>query len=125
MKFCTVINCMDGRVQLPVINYLKERFNAEYVDSITAAGPNKLLSESKNSEGLETILKHLEISIEKHHSEGIAITGHYDCAGNPAEKEEQIRHIKQSIKFLLDLYPDNSIIGLWIDSSWQVQEITS
>ncbi|MHA1252503.1 MAG: carbonic anhydrase, partial [Candidatus Helarchaeota archaeon] len=27
MKFCTVINCMDGRVQIPVINYLRKRFN--------------------------------------------------------------------------------------------------
>ena len=42
MRFCTVINCMDGRVQLPVIRHMKERFNAEYVDSITEPGPNNL-----------------------------------------------------------------------------------
>jgi len=34
MSYCTVINCMDGRVQLPVIKYLKERFDVDYVDSI-------------------------------------------------------------------------------------------
>ena len=48
MKFYTVINCMDGRVQLPVIKYLQKRFNVEYVDSITEAGPNLVLSEHKN-----------------------------------------------------------------------------
>jgi len=40
MIFCTAVNCMDGRVQLPVINYLKERFSANYVDMITEPGPN-------------------------------------------------------------------------------------
>ncbi|MHC5086790.1 MAG: carbonic anhydrase, partial [Planctomycetota bacterium] len=26
MSFCTAINCMDGRVQLPVIPFLQNRF---------------------------------------------------------------------------------------------------
>ncbi|MGI9568583.1 MAG: carbonic anhydrase, partial [Desulfobulbia bacterium] len=34
MRFCSVISCMDGRVQLPVIRYLQKRFNVDYVDSI-------------------------------------------------------------------------------------------
>lgn len=38
MKFCTAINCMDGRVQLPVINYLKKHFKVNYVGSITEPG---------------------------------------------------------------------------------------
>ena len=38
IRFCTVINYIDGRVQLPVIRYLQKRFDAEYVDSITEAG---------------------------------------------------------------------------------------
>ena len=40
MSFCTVVNCMDGRVQLPVIRYLQERFEVPYVDSITEVGPS-------------------------------------------------------------------------------------
>lgn len=45
MSFCTAINCMDGRVQLPVINFLMRRFSVEYVDSVTDAGPVKILAE--------------------------------------------------------------------------------
>jgi len=44
MSFYTAINCMDGRVQLPVITYLQKRFGVEHVDSITAAGPNRLVT---------------------------------------------------------------------------------
>jgi len=41
MEFCTAINCMDGRVQIPVISFLEERFNARYVDVISEPGPNR------------------------------------------------------------------------------------
>jgi hypothetical protein len=37
MSFYTTINCMDGRVQFPVISYLMERFVVRYVDVIAPA----------------------------------------------------------------------------------------
>ena len=37
--FYSAINCMDGRVRLPVISYLRERFGVQHVDVITEAGP--------------------------------------------------------------------------------------
>ncbi len=37
-KFVTAINCMDGRVQIPVIEYLKNNYGINYVDMITAPG---------------------------------------------------------------------------------------
>jgi Putative carbonic anhydrase len=33
-KFGTAINCMDGRVQEPVINWMKVRYGLDYVDMI-------------------------------------------------------------------------------------------
>ncbi len=48
MSFCTTINCMDGRVQLPVIKYLQKHFNVDYVDSITEPGPNLILAKQTN-----------------------------------------------------------------------------
>ena len=34
ITFATAINCMDGRVQIPVIEYLKKEFKVDYVDMI-------------------------------------------------------------------------------------------
>lgn len=123
MRFCTVINCMDGRVQLPVITYLQKRYDAEYVDSITEAGPNKILAEGNNSASVQPIFKKLSISIEKHHSVGIAVAGHHDCAGNPATPDEQIIHIQKAIRFLRGRYENIEIIGLWVDDQWKVHEV--
>jgi hypothetical protein len=116
---------MDGRVQLPVIKHLHKRFNAKYVDSITNPGPNLILSEQNNLILVKHILDRLTISIEKHNSEGIAIAGHFDCAGNPAPKEKQIEHIQKAIQFLHGQYEKIEIIGLWVDENLEVQEITS
>ncbi len=123
MPFCSVINCMDGRVQLPVIRYLQKRFGAEYVDSITEAGPNLILAEHKNGVSIQSILERLKISVEKHHSVGIAIVGHYDCAGNPAPEDRQIIHLRKAVQFLRQHYNDLEIIGLWVDENWDVREV--
>jgi len=125
MKFCTAINCMDGRIQLPVIQYLCKRFSVEWVDSITEPSPNLILSEKKDNLLVQTILRRLDISVNKHKSVGIAIIGHYDCAGNPATREDQVNQIQKSIEMIGQYYPDIEIIGLWVDGKWEVREIKS
>ncbi len=114
---------MDGRIQLPVITYLQKRFDAKYVDSITEPGPNLILSKQTDSYLVESILKRLKISVEKHKSVGVAVVGHYDCAGNPAKKDEQIQHIEESIRHIRKQYEELEIIGLWVDENWEVNEV--
>jgi len=121
MKFCSVVNCIDGRVQIPVIEFLKKRFNVDYVDSVTEAGPPLILSE--NRQEVQSILRKLEISVNKHNSAGIAIAGHFDCAGNPENEQTQTEQIKQSKEFLKIYFSNIEIIGLWVDNRWQVKEI--
>ncbi|MBD3385263.1 hypothetical protein GF407_10105 [candidate division KSB1 bacterium] len=123
MRFCTVINCMDGRVQLPVIHYLKKRFNADYVDTITDAGPNLILAKQMNKPSVDAILQKVKISIEKHQSTAIAIVGHYDCAGNPALKPDQNYHTRQAMNVIRKHYENIEVIGLWVDDNFDVFEI--
>lgn len=115
---------MDGRVQLPVIKYLQARFNAKYVDSITEPCPILILAQREDINLLKSILTRVDISVEKHHSGGIALVGHYDCAGNPVPKNEQILQIKASVYFIRQRYEKLEVIGLWVDENWQAHEIT-
>lgn len=123
MSFATVINCMDGRVQKPVTEYLLKKFDVKYIDVITEPGPNLILAEQKNKDLLNSIANRLEISIKKHHSNNIAIVGHHDCAGNPTSKENQLIHLSESIKKLKSAYPNVNVIGLWVNDAWGVEEI--
>ena len=123
MAFCTAINCMDGRVQLPVINYLMERFGVEYVDSVTEPGPVKILAEQADPILLDSILKRVSISTDKHSSKSIAICAHADCAGNPVDDQTQKQQLIDAVKTLQDKCSNVEIIKLWIDENWDVQEL--
>lgn len=123
MSYCTVVNCMDGRVQLPVIEYLQKRFDAEYVDSITEPGPNLILAKQTNVDIVESVFSRVKISVDKHASVGIAVAAHYDCAGNPANKKEQTEHVLEAVKCIKLRYHDIEVIGLWVDENWEVSEI--
>lgn len=121
-KFGTAINCIDGRVQIPVIDFLKNNYGIDYVDIITAPGVNKLLAE-ENPKAIEQIKRAVEISIKNHNSKIIAIAGHFDCAGNPFDNETQFKHIFSGIKLIKSWGFKIKIIGLWVDENLKVSEI--
>jgi len=121
--FATAINCMDGRVQLPVIEYMKNRYGVDYVDMVTEPGPNKILAENGDKTTIESIKRRAKISVERHNSKQIAIVGHHDCAGNPTHKETQIKHILSAIKTVKSWGFDVQITGLWVDENWRVCEV--
>lgn len=123
MSFCTVVNCMDGRVQDTVNAYLKTKYNVKYVDVITEPGPNKILAIKENEQLISSIYNRINISVNRHGSQSIAIVGHYDCAGNPVEKSVQNEQTLEAVKVLKKEYPNLEIIGLWLDKDWKVVEI--
>ncbi|MFQ5638021.1 MAG: carbonic anhydrase [bacterium] len=124
MSFCSSIHCMDGRIQEPIIAYLKARFQKKYVDTITEPGPNKILSEGTNKDVIDSMFKRLDISVHHHNSDLVAISGHFSCAGNPTSEEEQMEQINKSKDVIKKKYPDIKVVKLWINSEWEVEELT-
>ena len=122
-SFCTSIHCMDGRIQEPLIKHLKDNYRITYVDTITEPGPCKILAENEDEDLINSIMKRVRISIKKHGSNLIAISGHYNCAGNPCDEETQKKQIKESIKQLKYNYPEMKIVGLWIDHEWKINQV--
>lgn len=122
-SFCTSINCMDGRVQLPVIEYLEKRFEVDYVDVISEAGPVLYLAEQPDSFENEAIMRRVEVSMEQHGSRSIALAAHHDCAGNPVDEARQREQLLVGLRRLKETYPQAEVIGLWVDSSWKVFEV--
>ena len=114
---------MDGRIQEPLMNFLKEHYDVEYVDVITEAGPCKILADNDNAILVNSIVERIEISIRKHKSKLIAISGHHDCAGNPCNKDTQQNQIRLSVQFCRNIYSDVEIIGLWVDDEWKVNNV--
>jgi hypothetical protein len=120
--FATTINCMDGRTQLPVNEWMKEKFGVDFVDTITEPGPNGVLT-NKKEPLVSTIKDRVLISVNGHGSRTIALVGHHDCAGNPGPKEMQLEHILKGVETIRSWELSVRILGLWVGENWDVELI--
>ena len=118
--FATAINCMDGRVQRPVIDFITKNYGIDYVDMITEAGPDGILSKDIETGALDSIKKRVAISVNKHGSKLIFIAGHHDCAGNPVDKKTHKENILKAIQIIDKWGFAAQVHGLWIDNNWGV-----
>jgi len=122
-KFAAAVNCMDGRIQMPVAEWMKKNFNVDYVDMVTEPGPIKILAEFKDIPLIANIKKRVEISVSRHLSKAVAVVGHFDCAGNPVDKTTQVRQIAEAVKKMKTWGLDVKIVGLWVDEEWKVEKV--
>jgi hypothetical protein len=123
VTFVTAINCMDGRVQIPIIYWMKKEYKVGYVDMITEPGPIKILSENTNATLINSIKQRVKLSVTQHKSNIIAIIGHHDCTGNPVDKDTQIAQLRDSVKLIESWNLPATIISLWVDKDWIVHKI--
>lgn len=126
--FFTAIGCMDGRVQDPVAEFGRAKFGAAFADTITEAGLVGLLAaDNTESELLNSIKKKVLISVEKHHSKGIVVHGHQDCAGNPVPDEKHKEDILKTAEIIKSFVPqDIPVIPVFVvkEESWEVLLLT-
>jgi hypothetical protein len=123
-KFGTAINCIDGRTQEPVINFMKKKYDIDGVDMVTFPGADGIFSVRENLDEIEIIRRSVSISIEKHHSRIIAVVGHFDCAGNPGDKEHHYAHIRKALHEVSSWNFDAQIAGYYVNDKLQIEEVT-
>lgn len=129
--FFTDVGCMDGRVQEVIARFGREKFGALYPDTITEAGIVGLLGRETVDEILRESLefKVVAVSVGKHHSRGIVVHGHAECAGNPVSDDLQKDDIRQAVKVIQGMVGSLPVVGAFVHrsetdpSEWIVEEI--
>jgi carbonic anhydrase len=125
--FFTVVGCMDGRVQHLMEVLGQEKFNADYPDTITEAGIVRAISNNPSQDFLKRLKFKLLVSVDKHHSRGILVDGHQECAGNPVEDSQHIEDIKKSVEVIKELIEKKvPVSGVFVKrgtSGWEAEEI--
>jgi len=119
-KRATCLNCMDGRVQLPVLHWIKENYKVDFVDVITEAGMDNVLS---NQEDIREVLRSIAISVDINKSTRLFVVGHHDCRGNPVGEDVHQNEIGSAVKRLKGHWPHLEIVGLWVNKTWQVEVV--
>lgn len=129
--FFTSIGCMDGRSECTVAKWGREKFGVKYADAITEAGLVGLLArEDIDQYLLDSLKKKILISIEKHHSKNVVVSGHEDCAGNPVENEKHKQDTFKSAEIINSFVPQGIFVApvfvkrnLSASSGWVVEEL--
>jgi carbonic anhydrase len=120
-KFATAITCIDGRVQQPIVDWMKLHTNVHYVDLITEPGPDKLMGD-ESSPMLAEVVRKVRFSLQHHASTVVALSGHHDCAANAGDRDDHIKQIEAGVRVLLSYNLNARILGLWL-SEWNSVEL--
>ena len=114
----TCLNCMDGRVQLPVLNWINANYPVDFVDVITEAGMDGVLAQQKD---ISEITRSINVSVNLNSSTRLFVVGHYDCRGNPVDEHLHRQEVIDAVKRLKPLWPKQEVIGLWVNNRWKVE----
>ena len=109
---------MDGRVQLPVINWIKANYPVDFVDVITETGMDGVLAKQ---EDISEVLRSIKVSVNLNRSTRLFVVGHYDCRGNSVDENRHHEEIAHAVKRLRPLWPAQEVFGLWVNDHWQVE----
>ena len=125
MKFGTVINCTDGRVQYPVMDYLKKKYDFDFFDAANEAGPLRTLTKNSDKCRLITLKEQIRTSLEEHNSKFIALVGHHDCKDNPGDRAFQETQLEEALDYLQRSFGTAiTYVGLYVNEDWEVEEYT-
>ncbi|MDE0885214.1 MAG: hypothetical protein OSB70_06740 [Myxococcota bacterium] len=106
VNYATAICCIDGRIQQPVSDFGRRRFGVRYVDMITKPGPVANMSDEMNA--------YVRISVREHHSCGIVVSAHADCAANPIDDNVQKDQCRKAAAILRETWTKTEVIPVWV-----------
>ena len=112
--FGCAINCLDGRAQLPAIEWIKFNGNVQYVDIVTAPGMDGLISKNESTD-IEKIYQNVMASVRLHGVSIIALVGHHDCLGNPVSMEQHLEDIESAAKNVVSWVRGIRVVGLYVN----------
>lgn len=113
-KFGTAINCIDGRVQVPVADWVRLHSQVQHVDMITEPGADKILS-GNDLDKIDSIYEKVNLSIEFHQSSIIAVAGHFGCVANRVDFEERKYQIQDAVSVINNWNLRLRIVGLYVN----------
>ncbi len=126
--FFTSVGCMDGRSEYAVAKWGCKKFGVLYADTITEAGLVGLLAKDNVDKSLlDSIKNKITISLEKHRSKGIVVSGHEECAGNPVDEKEHKKDVLKAKEVISSLVSSSVVVAPAFvkrnGAEWVVEEL--
>ena len=123
--FGTAINCIDGRAQQPVADWVRLHGLVEHVDMVTVPGADQVLGAgpADRADRIARVREDVTLSVRAHHSEVVAIAGHQGCAAYPVSREEHIAAVRAAARVVRGWGLPARVVGLWVNDAWVAEEV--
>ncbi|HEY7832274.1 MAG TPA: carbonic anhydrase [Ktedonobacterales bacterium] len=118
--FGTAINCIDGRAQRPVADWVLMNCHVDYVDMVTVPGADHVLGAGP-ADRIERLREDVTLSVQAHHSQVIAIAGHHGCAAFDVAREEHLAAIRAAARVVRGWGLPARVVGLWVNDWWAAE----
>lgn len=125
--FGAALTCIDGRTHEPVVAWIRQHAGVDHVDLITQPGMDAVLDTCPDAQCAE-LRGRLQISMDAHGSQMIAVVGHDDCAANPVPPDRHRQQVREAAgqvqRWAADsAHHDTEVVGLWVDENGRVERI--
>jgi hypothetical protein len=105
------------------MDFLVSKYGYDLPDTITDPGPVKDLANTDDTAYWDRICARIDISVQKHGSGHIFVTGHHDCAGNPVSRDVQIGQLRVASQQIKARYPECQVNTVYINQQWCCEEL--
>lgn len=119
-SYSVAINCVDGRVQRPVLRWMQRELPGDLVHSVTEPGPDAALAEGDGARRIRPIV---ELLTGNTAVEAIAVAAHHDCLGNPVDEAKHRAQVRRAVDEVTSWGLVDRVLGLWVDEAWEVSVV--
>lgn len=120
LRFALAITCIDGRVQRPVVDYLRRKYGVDYVDLITEPGPERALTDPSRVRIQAAIERNARFSVQGHDAELVAVTAHDECLGNDADSGTRLSQLSAAQQLVASWKLGVDVVALWVHMDGRV-----
>lgn len=121
-RFAVVLNCIDGRAQGPLTDWVRRSYGVDHVDTVTEPGVDAVLAHG-DEEAVSGLLDKVCVSRLAHHAGAVVVAGHHDCAAHPVDAEQHRADVARAVQRLRAALPGIEVVGAYVDESWTVQPL--
>ena len=119
-RFAVLLNCIDGRTQQPLLDWVRRELDVTYVDVVTEPGVDAVLARGDDWT-VQALLDKVCVSRLAHGAVALIVAGHHDCAANPGDAAQHASDLTAAVEALREALPELPARGVYVDDSWTVQ----
>lgn len=118
-RFAVLLNCIDGRTQQPLLDWVRRELDVSYVDVVTEPGVDAVLARGDDAT-VQVLLDKVCVSRLAHGAVALVVAGHHDCAANPGDAASHAADLTRATTALRQALPELPVRAVYVDSTWSV-----